>query len=140
MPLHEMMVAPVRREFTRHGIRELRTPEEVDEVLGRKEGSVVVAVNSMCGCAAGRMRPAFLLAAQNERLPDELTTVFAGQDLEATARVREYLAGYPPSSPSIYLFSDGEVVFALERKDIERRAPEDIAADLRDAYDRFCAN
>ncbi|HET9986524.1 MAG TPA: BrxA/BrxB family bacilliredoxin [Longimicrobiales bacterium] len=139
MPFHEMMVAPIRQELTRHGVRELRTPEEVDHVLGPRAGTAVLAVNSVCGCAAGRMRPAFVIALRNERLPAAVATVFAGQDLEATARAREYLAPYPPSSPSLFLLRDGEVVFALERKDIEHRAPEDIAMDLRAAFDRFCA-
>lgn len=138
MPFHEMMVRPIREELTRHGVREMRTPAEVDEILSPERGTVAVAVNSVCGCAAGRMRPAFVMALRNERLPGVLATVFAGQDLEATARAREYLAPYPPSSPSVFLLRDGEVVFALERKDIETRAPEDIAADLVEAFDRYC--
>jgi putative YphP/YqiW family bacilliredoxin len=120
-------------------VEELRTPEQVEEALGAREGTVVVAVNSVCGCASGRMRPAFLMAMRNEAVPERMVTVFAGQDLEATERAREYFEGYPPSSPSIFLLKDGEVVFALERRDIERRAPEEIADDLKAAYDRFCA-
>lgn len=139
MPFHEMMIAPIRQELTRYGVEEMRTPEEVDEVLGPAQGTVVVAVNSICGCASGLMRPAFLMAMRNEAVPDRMVTVFAGQDLEATERAREYFAPYGPSSPSVFLLKDGEVVFALERKDIERRAPEDLADALRAAYDRFCA-
>lgn len=139
MPFHELMIAPIRQELTRHGVRELRTPEQVDELLAPRTGTVALAVNSICGCAAGRMRPALVMALANERLPDVVASVFAGQDLEATARAREYLAPYPPSSPSVFLLRDGEVVFALERKDIERRAPEDLADEMRAAFDRFCA-
>ncbi len=138
MPFHEMMIAPMRQELTRHGVRELRTPEEVDEVLAGCAGTVAVAVNSVCGCASGRMRPAVALALRNGTLPDVFATVFAGQDLEATARAREYFVGYPPSSPSVFLMKGGEVVFALERRDIETRSPEDIAADLTAAFDRCC--
>lgn len=139
MPFPEMMVAPVRQELARHGIRELRTPEQVDEVLGRSEGTVMVAVNSMCGCAASRMRPAVVEAVGHAAVPDELVTVFAGQDLEATARAREYFRDHPPSSPSVALLRDGEVVFMLPRDRIERRTPPEIAADLKAAFDRYCA-
>lgn len=138
MPLPELMVAPVRKELTRHGIRELRTPEEVDEILGRDEGTVLVVVNSMCGCSSARMRPAVVGALEHNVVPDEAVTVFAGQDMEATARAREYFTGYPPSSPSVALLRDGEVVYMMERHQIERRAPEEVAEDLKEAFERFC--
>jgi len=137
MPLPDMMVKPVRDEFTRAGFTELRTPEQVDEVFG-EPGTILVAVNSMCGCAAGRMRPAVMRAIKHKKVPDLITTVFAGQDLDATVRVREHWTEYPASSPAVALMKDGEVVFMLQRKDIERRAPEDIAADLTHAFDEHC--
>ncbi len=137
MPYPELMIAPMRRELTDNGVRELRSAEEVDEAL-RRAGTVVLAVNSMCGCAATRMRPALVQALRHEPRPDEAVTVFAGQDLDATARAREYLAPYPPSSPSVALLRDGELVFMLERRQIETRDPASIAADLTRAFHRFC--
>jgi putative YphP/YqiW family bacilliredoxin len=137
--LPDFMIKPVRDELSRMGLEELRSPDDVDEALKESTGTVLVAVNSMCGCAAGRMRPAVAQALQHEKKPDRLTTVFAGQDLEATERAREYFTGYPPSSPSVALLKDGKVVFMLERKDIERRHPSEIASDLVDAFDRYCA-
>jgi putative YphP/YqiW family bacilliredoxin len=136
MPLPEMMVTPARVELTRLGVQELRTPDEVDAAL-RASGTVMVAVNSMCGCAAGRMRPAVALALSTGNAPEKLTTVFAGQDLDATARAREYFTGYPPSSPSIALLKDGELVYMMERKDIERRHPQEIAQDLIAAFSKL---
>jgi putative YphP/YqiW family bacilliredoxin len=136
MPLPEMMVQPARAELTRLGLQELRTPEEVDAAL-TSSGTVMVAVNSMCGCAAGRMRPAVALALRGGVAPEKLTTVFAGQDLDATARAREYFTGYQPSSPSIAILKDGEIVYMMERKDIERRHPEEIATDLVAAFERL---
>ena len=138
MPFPEMMVAPIRRELTQHGFLELRTPEDVDGAF-QAEGTVLVAVNSTCGCSSTRMRPAVVQAVHDaEKRPDRITTVFAGQDMEATARVREYITDYPASSPSVALLRDGKVVYMMLRKDIERRVPEDIAADLKDAIERFC--
>src|SRR5262245_20434626 len=136
MPLPDMMVQPARAELTRLGLKELRTPEEVDEAL-RSSGTVMVAVNSMCGCAAGRMRPAVAMALRQGNPPEKLTTVFAGQDLDATSRAREYFTGFPPSSPSIAILKDGELVYMMERKDIERRNPDEIAADLVAAFQRL---
>jgi bacilliredoxin len=136
MPLPEVMVQPARAELTRLGLQELRTPAEVDEAL-TSCGTVLVAVNSMCGCAAGRMRPAVALALRAGNPPEKLTTVFAGQDLAATARAREYFTGYAPSSPSIALLRDGAIVYMMERKDIERRHPEEIALDLVEAFERL---
>ena len=138
MPLPEMMVQPARAELTRLGLQELRTPEEVDAAL-TSSGTVLVAVNSMCGCAAGRMRPAVALALRGDKAPEKLTTVFAGQDLDATARAREYFTGYPPSSPSIAILKDGEIVYMMERRDIERRHPEEIATDLVAAFEKLSA-
>ena len=138
MPLPEMMVRPARAELTRLGLQELRTPEEVDAAL-TSSGTVLVAVNSMCGCAAGRMRPAIALALRGGKAPEKLTTVFAGQDLDATARAREYFTGYPPSSPSIAILKDGEIVYMMERRDIERRHPEEIATDLVAAFEKLSA-
>ena len=138
MPYPEMMVAPMREDLVRIGFTELRTPEEVDTVLGTERRSLLVVVNSVCGCAAGMMRPAVYLSLHGDKKPEVLTTVFAGQDTEATERAREYIAGYPPSSPSVALFKDGELVYMMQRHQIERRHPEDIAADLRTAYEAHC--
>ncbi len=136
----ERMVAPMREELTRLGIQETRTAQEVDAVLGEKKGTVLVVVNSVCGCAAGMARPAVALALEHDVRPDKMITVFAGNDREATSRVREtYLPGYRPSSPAIALFRDGEVVKMLERWQIEGRAAHDIAVDLVAAFDQYCA-
>lgn len=135
----EEMTLSMREELTNLGFRELRTPQDVDEVLNKNKGTVLVVVNSVCGCAAGRARPAVAMAVARNVRPDVLTTVFAGMDIEATAHARSYFGGYAPSSPSIGLLRDGNVVFMLERRDIEGRMPEDIAGDLIAAFDRFCA-
>jgi len=135
----EEMVRPMREELTRVGFRELRTPDEVDAVLGRSKGTVLVVVNSICGCAAGRARPAVAQALAHRVRPEALAAVFAGQDTDATARARSYFAGYPPSSPSIALLREGRLVYMLERRDIEGRDPFSIAEDLTAAFDRFCA-
>lgn len=138
MPYPEFMVAPMREDLVKVGFKELRTPTDVDAVLGAEKRTTLVAVNSVCGCSAAMMRPAVWLSLQGEKKPEVLTTVFAGQDLEATDRTREYIVGYPPSSPSVALFKDGELVYFMERHRIEGRHPEDIAADLKEAYERFC--
>jgi putative YphP/YqiW family bacilliredoxin len=136
----ERIVGPMREELTRLGIQETRTPQEVDAVLGEKKGTVLVVVNSVCGCAAGMARPAVAMALEHEVRPDKMITVFAGNDREATARVREkYLAGYRPSSPSIALFRDGQLVKMVERWQIEGREAHDIAVDLVAAFDQYCA-
>ena len=138
----EEMVRPMRQELTRIGFRELRTPQEVDHVLGESKGTSLVVVNSICGCAAANARPAVVRAlagAGPSARPDTLATVFAGQDREATDRARSYFTGYPPSSPSIALLRDGKLVFMLERCDIEGRQADAIAQDLAGALDRFCA-
>ena len=135
----ERLVAPMRQDLTRLGIRELRTGEEVDQELKNAEGTTLVVVNSVCGCSARMARPAVAIALQNPIKPDHLTTVFAGQDAEATERARSYFAGYPPSSPQIGLLKDGEIVFMLERWQIEGRPAEEIAHDLVNAFNRYCA-
>lgn len=135
----EEMVQPMREELTRLGFREMKTSQEVDAVLDGAKGSVLVVVNSICGCAAGKARPGVALALKHPARPDVLATVFAGQDSEATARARSYFAEYPPSSPSMALLRDGKSVFMLERYQIEGRMPEEIAGELTKAFDRFCA-
>jgi putative YphP/YqiW family bacilliredoxin len=138
MPYPEMLVRPMREELTRLGVEELRSAGEVDETL-RKGGTTLVVVNSVCGCAARNARPAVAMALRHENRPERATTVFAGQDVEATAKAREHFHGYPPSSPSIVLLKDGEVVYMLERHRIEGRDADEIAGDLTDAFDRYCA-
>ncbi len=134
----EEMVQPMRAELAEMGFLELRTPEEVDAALKNAKGTTLVFVNSICGCAAGKARPAAALALKHSTRPDRITTVFAGQDGEATAKARSYFSEYPPSSPSIALLRDGKAVFMLERYQIEGRMAEEIAADLTQAFDRFC--
>jgi len=140
MPMYpEIMVIPMREELTRLGIEELRTPEEVDQALKNRPGSTMVVVNSICGCAAGRMRPAVRMAMQNSVRPDHAYSVFAGQEKEATDRARSYFTGQPPSSPSIGILRDGQLVYLMPRSDIERREAPAIAADLKAAFDKLCA-
>jgi putative YphP/YqiW family bacilliredoxin len=139
MPMYpEIMVIPMREELTRLGIEELRTPEEVDQALKNRPGTAMVVVNSICGCAAGRMRPAVRMAMQNSIRPDHAYSVFAGQEKEATDRARSYFTGYPPSSPSIGILRDGQLVYLMPRSDIERREAPAIAADLKAAFDKLC--
>jgi putative YphP/YqiW family bacilliredoxin len=137
MPYPELLVRPMREELTRMGVEELKSAEEVDRAL-EQDGTTLVVVNSVCGCAARNARPAVALALQHGTRPEQAVTVFAGQDLEATARARSYFHGYPPSSPSIALVKDGDVVYMLERHQIEGRDADQIAEDLTDAFDRFC--
>lgn len=138
MPYPEMMVAPMREDLVRVGFTEMRTADEVVAILGTEKRTTLVALNSVCGCAAAMMRPAVYLSLQGEHKPEVLTTVFAGQDMEATDRARDYITGYPPSSPSIALFKDGKLAYFMERHQIEGRPPEDIAADLQTAYEEHC--
>jgi putative YphP/YqiW family bacilliredoxin len=139
MPMYpEIMVIPMREELTRLGVEELLTPEDVDAALTNRPGTAMVIVNSICGCAAGRMRPAVRLAMQNSALPDKVFSVFAGQEKEATDRARSYFTGYPPSSPSIGILRDGQLVYLMPRSDIERREAPAIAADLKAAFDKLC--
>ena len=137
MPYPEPFIAPMRAELTQLGIKELRTPEQVDEAVQSK-GTVMIVVNSVCGCAAGKARPGIALALQHARRPDLAATVFAGGDVEATDRAREYFTPYAPSSPSIGLLQDGKVVFMMERRDIENRDAAAIAARLTSAFDEHC--
>lgn len=138
MMYDERLVAPMRMELTRIGVEELRTPEQVDQQLNAP-GTTLVVVNSVCGCAARNARPAVVRALQHEVKPERLTTVFAGQDTDATRQARSYFTGYSPSSPQIALLKDGKVVFMLERFQIEGRSAEDIAVDLRAAFEEYCA-
>ena len=139
MPMYpEIMVVPMREELTRLGVQELRTPEEVDHALKHQPGTTVVIVNSICGCAAGRMRPAVRMALQHSSRPDKAVSVFAGQETEATERARSYFTGYPPSSPSIGILRDGQLVYMMQRRDIESREAPAIATDLKAAFDKFC--
>ena len=135
----EQIAGPMRQELTQLGFEETRTPQQVDAVLQEKKGTVLVVVNSVCGCAAGVARPAIALALESDVKPDRMITVFAGNDREATARAREYFVGYRPSSPAIALIRDGEVVKMLERWNIEGRSPEQIAGELTAAFDQYCA-
>lgn len=131
------LVKPMREELTRLGVEELRSPDEVDQVL-QDEGTTMVVVNSVCGCAARNARPAVARALENDVRPDRSVTVFAGVDEEATARAREYFTGYRPSSPSVALLQDGELVHMLERHQIEGRGAREIADDLTEAFERHC--
>jgi putative YphP/YqiW family bacilliredoxin len=133
------MVKPMRDDLTRLGINELLTPEQVAEALeSSKEGTTLLVINSVCGCAAGQCRPGVAKALQNDVKPDRLYTVFAGQDKEATAKAREYLAPYPPSSPSIALFKNGELAHFIQRHQIEDRSADMIAGDLVGAFEHYC--
>jgi bacilliredoxin len=135
----EIMVVPMREELTRLGIQELRTASEVDDVITKKPGTTMVVVNSICGCAAGRMRPAVRMALEHSAKPDHIVSVFAGQDAEATDRARSYFTGYAPSSPSIGILRDGKLVYMMQRSDIEHREALDIAAELKKSFEKFCA-
>jgi len=135
----ERLVSPMREELTNIGFEEMKTVEQVDEIIPNRKGTNLVVVNSVCGCAAGMARPGVALALTHSVKPDHLTTVFAGQDQEATARAREYIKGEMPSSPSMALFKDGELVWFLPRYQIEGRTAEDVARSLTDAFDQFCA-
>jgi putative YphP/YqiW family bacilliredoxin len=134
----ELMVVPMREELTRLGIQELRSAQEVDRALNNQPGTTMVVVNSICGCAAGRMRPAVRAALQNSNRPERMFSVFAGQDTEATERARFYFTGYPPSSPSIALLQDGKLVHMMQRSDIENREAADIATELKKVFDKLC--
>ena len=131
-------VRPMRDEMVRLGAEELPTPEAVDRALGTDGGTTLLVINSICGCAAANARPAVAMATGHDVQPDRFVTVFAGQDVDATERAREYMQGFRPSSPSIALFQEGRHVFMLERHQIEGRDASDIANDLKGAYDRFC--
>jgi putative YphP/YqiW family bacilliredoxin len=137
MPYPPMMVQPMREELTRLGFRELTTSEEVDRAVADASDPVLLVVNSICGCAAGVARPGVAMSLKNPAAPKRLATVFAGQDIEATARARSYFAGFPPSSPQIAILSKGKLLFMLQRHEIEGRTPEQIAAALTSAYEKL---
>jgi putative YphP/YqiW family bacilliredoxin len=138
MAYPEILIQPMREDLTRYGVQETRTPEAVDAAI-RENNTLMIVVNSVCGCAAGRARPAVGMALKHSVLPDKIVTVFAGGDIEATDRARSYFKGYFPSSPSIGILQDGKIVFMMERHQIEGREAPEIAKDLTAAFDRICA-
>jgi len=138
MPYPEIMIRPMREDLTRLGAEEMRTPDAVDNTIQNSKGTLMVVVNSICGCAAGKARPGVALALQNEKKPDKVATVFAGADIDATERARSYFTGYGPSSPSIALLKDGQLVYMLERYQIEGRDAHQIAGELRQAFEKYC--
>src|SRR5688500_15455616 len=140
MPYPEIMIRPMREDLTRLGVEELRTPDAVDSAVKDSKGTLMVVVNSICGCAAGKARPGVALALQHEVKPDKVATVFAGADIEATERARSYFTGYGPSSPSIAILKDGELVYMLERFQIEGRDATQIASELANAFEQHCAS
>jgi putative YphP/YqiW family bacilliredoxin len=140
MPYDPRLVQPMREELTRIGVTELTNAEDVDRFLSKSDGTALIVVNSVCGCAAGMARPGLSLALEHGNRPDRVGTVFAGQDLEATAKARGYFADFPPSSPSFALFKNGEVVHFIPRHWIEGRDAQSVAADLTAAFDKFCAS
>jgi len=139
MPYSEILIRPMREDLTRIGVEELRSAEAVDDAVKNTNGTLMIVVNSVCGCAAGRARPGVALALQQEARPDRVATVFAGADIEATERARSYFTGYRPSSPSIGILKDGELVYMMERYQIEGRGPEEIANELKRAFTEVCA-
>ncbi|HWS54184.1 MAG TPA: BrxA/BrxB family bacilliredoxin [Pyrinomonadaceae bacterium] len=139
MPYSEILIKPMREDLTRAGVEETRTPAEVEDAIQKTKGTLMVVVNSVCGCAAGKARPGVALALQSPVRPDRAVTVFAGADIEATAAARAHFAPYPPSSPQIALFKDGRLVHMIERHQIENRSADQIADELRQAFDRHCS-
>lgn len=139
MPYSELLVRPMREELTSAGVQELRTPADVDAFMNEKNGTAMLVVNSVCGCAAGMARPGVRLALQGDHRPDRVASVFAGQDLEATAKARAYIADIPPSSPSIAFFKDGELVYFIPRHRIEGRDANSVASDLSQVFAEHCA-
>jgi len=139
MPYPEFMIHPMRQELTRLGVEELKSAEAVDNAINNTTGTVMVIVNSVCGCAAGKARPGIAMALQNDVKPDRVTTVFAGADIDATDRARNYFTGYPPSSPSIAILKDGNLVYMMQRSDIEVRGAGEIAEELKRAFEQHCA-
>lgn len=139
MPYSPLLVKPMRDELTSAGVKELTTAQDVDAWMAEKEGTAMLVVNSVCGCAAGMARPGVRLALQHDRRPDRVATVFAGQDLEATARARAHIADIPPSSPSIAFFKDGELVAFVPRHRIESRTADAVASDLMSIFNEHCA-
>lgn len=139
MPYPEMLIAPMRGEMTAMGARELRTAAAVDDAVKNTRGTLMIVVNSVCGCAAGKARPGLAIALRHDKRPDVVATVFAGADIDATDRARTYFTGHPPSSPSIGILRDGRLVYMLERRDIENRSADLIAAELTRAFDEVCS-
>jgi len=135
----ELLIAPMREELTRLGVKELRTAADVDRFLTQSEGTVMVVVNSVCGCAAGKARPGVALALGHAVKPSVVATVFAGTDVDATERARSYFTGYAPSSPSIALLRGGKLLYMMERREIENQAADAIASQLAAAFDKYCA-
>ena len=140
MPYPESFIGPMRQELTRLGIQELKTAAQVDDVVRHSKGTVMIVVNSMCGCAAGKARPGIALALHHPVKPDVIATVFAGGDIEATERARSYFTGYPPSSPSIAILRDGRLVYMMERRQIENQTADAIARNLTEAFDQVCGS
>jgi putative YphP/YqiW family bacilliredoxin len=138
MPYPEMLIAPMRGEMLAMGATELKTAAAVEDAVKNTRGTLMIVVNSVCGCAAGKARPGLAVALQHDRRPDVVATVFAGADIEATERARSYFTGFPPSSPAIGILRDGKLVYMLERRDIEPRSAEMIAAELIRAFDEVC--
>lgn len=139
MPYSELMIRPMREELARIGVEELRTPEDVQKAIENSTGTVMVVVNSICGCAAGKARPGIAQALQHSVRPDKVGTVFAGADIEATEKARSYFTGYEPSSPSIAILRDGQLVYMMERRQIEGRDASQVASELIQAFDQHCA-
>jgi putative YphP/YqiW family bacilliredoxin len=139
MPYSELLIKPMREDLTRLGVKETRRPEEVDEAVRSTPGTLMIVVNSVCGCAAGKARPGVAQALEHAVKPDNIITVFAGADIEATERARGYFKPYPPSSPSIGLLKNGELVYMMQRRDIEGRDADEIARELTNAFDQHCA-
>ena len=139
MPYSELLIKGMREDLTNLGVVETRTPAAVEDAVKNTSGTLMVVVNSVCGCAAGKARPGIARALQHQTLPDKSITVFAGADVEATEKAREYFKPYPPSSPSIGLLRDGKLVYILERRQIEGRDAEQIADELTAAFDKYCA-
>jgi putative YphP/YqiW family bacilliredoxin len=140
MPYPESFIGPMRQELTQLGVRELRTADDVDALMRDERGTVMVVVNSMCGCAAGKARPGIARALQHQIKPDVVATVFAGGDIDATDRARSYFTGYPPSSPSVAILRDGKLVYMMERRQIENQTADAIASNLTAAFDQFCGD
>lgn len=138
MPYSELLIKPMREDLTSLGVEETRTPEEVDAAVNNTTGTLMIVVNSVCGCAAGKARPGVALALQHSVKPSRSVTVFAGADIAATERARSYFTGYPPSSPCIALINNGRIVYMMERYQIEGRDAREIAQELKTAFDKFC--
>jgi putative YphP/YqiW family bacilliredoxin len=139
MPYSEMLIKPMREDLSLNGIRETRTPDQVDAAVRNTSGTLMIIVNSVCGCAAGKARPGVVQALkESPAKPDDAITVFAGADVEATERARSYFKGYAPSSPSLGILQNGELVYMMERRDIETRSADQIASELKAAFAKFC--